>query len=775
MNLRDLVPPSPKVRGGFIPSPIAPKADGKRHLYFDCESHLITQEDRIPPLVCLQYAFDDDEPVILGGTHEEIATIRPLFLKWLDDPNIIFVSHGGFFDFSEMLELNNYKNGSTPEQDKLILKVVRAALAGRIRDTVVMAKLNAIEFDWLEFDRKMWTKPEFNLAYLAKRFTGQEVVGKTGPDIWRLRYKELHGLHPDLWPEAAREYALMDVVHLRDTYRQLRKNTYADEAFQTAVAWALYLMGLWGIHTDPVRVAAWSNYVEPKVAAVVKKLVALGLMRYNNPKLNTEKYGEAIAAAARAQGKEPRLTPKGKIAQDAKYVASLGAPFLLNKDTWREPRSPSQNEGVIKARVKKWYEDRGLTVPMTDGTKNEDGSWKSPPEVSIARDALEATDDPGLLMLAEIGEYATLISTFLPAFKRAKVLHPFWNPIVATGRVSVSAGKGTDAAGVNLNNIPTLVGFRECFVARPGYVYWDGDYDQAELCSFAQECIDKFGYSQMGEMIKTKRDLHSVIGVRLVHLFGESHLFSSSDPVEQEAEFKKGRKRGGKFYTWGQLAKADNFGLLGGLGEATFTEWARAQYGVNLQAGKFKPMKEAWLDTFPEARDLFAWVNAQTRTFDKKFTFVQHRSGRRRGGCNYTVGCNTGFQGLTSDGAKNALLKIFIEAHTEGSDIYGVRLVAFIYDEFLIEVRREIIDRAHERLKYLMKVGMEEYTPDVPAGSSAEVMLHWSKAAKLAVVDGKIVPYDEITEGLWSGLARFLGWTNESRGPSKGDGAVQKV
>ena len=751
MDLRSLARPA------HATAPTTKTTTG-RTLYFDCETHLITQEDRIPPLVCLQYAFDDDEPVILGGTHDAIETIRPLFLKWLDDPNIIFVTHGGFFDFSEMLELNDYKNGSTPEQDKLILKVVRAALAGRIRDTTVMAKLNAIEFDWLDFDRKMWTKPEFNLAYLAKRFTGQEVVGKTGPDIWRLRYKELHGLHPDLWPPAATEYALMDVVHLRNTYKQLRKNTYADEAFQTAVAWAMYLMGLWGIHTDPVRVQAWSNHVEPKVAAVVAKLVAMGLMRYNEAKLNTEKYGEAIAAAARAQGKEPKLTPSGKVASDAKYVASLGAPFLLNKAAWKEPQKPSKNESIIRDLVKNWYESRGLYVPMTEGTKNEDGSWKSPPEVSISRDVLEATDHPGLLMLAEIGEYETLISTFLPAFKRSKVLHPFWNVLVATGRVSVSGGKGNDAAGVNLNNIPTLLGFRECFVARPGHVFWDGDYDQAELCSLAQECIDKFGYSNLAEVIRTGKDIHSIFAVELVHLFGESRLFVGKTREEQYAEVKKAGKKGQKFYKWRQLAKAFDFGLPGGLGEVTFLEWALAQYGVTMPAEKFKPAKQAWLDVIPEVRDLFAWVSESTKTHDKRFTFTQHRSGRRRGGCNYTIGCNTGFQGLTSDGAKNALLKIFIEAHTEGSEIYGVRLVAFIYDEFLIEVPRAIIDRAHVRLRHLMKVGMEEYTPDVPASASAEVMLHWSKGAKLAVVDGKIVPYDEITESLWSGLARFLGW-----------------
>lgn len=764
MDLRDLVARKQAAQ------PVISKSNTTRLLYFDCESHLITQEDRIPPLVCMQYAFDDDEPVILGGTDEEIAKIRPLFLSWLDDPNITFVTHGGFFDYSQMLELNNYKNGSTPEQDVLILKIQAAALAGRIRDTVIMGRENAIEFDWMDFDRQMWVKqPPFTLEYLTKKFTGQVVQGKTGPDVWRLRYKELHGLHPDLWPEGAREYALFDVIYLRDTFKALSRNVYADEAFQTATAWGLYLMGLWGIHTDPIRVEAWSRYVEPKVAGVVKQLVAAGLMRYNAPKLNTELRAQAIESVCRARGVEPKRTPTGKVASDAKYLKSLDAPFLLDKSAWMEDQPPSKNEAAIKARVKAWYEGRGLDVPMTDGTRNEDGSVKSPPEISISRDVLEATcndqvpesqRDKELGLLAEIGEFETLMSTFLPAFKRARCLHPFWNVLVSTGRVSVSAGKGADAAGVNLNNIPTMLGVRECFVARPGYVFFDGDYEQAELCSLAQICIDKFGYSKLAEIIRSGRDVHTIFGIELVILFDEEHLFTSEDWEKRYKEFKSQSKKGGKFYPWRQLAKAFDFGLPGGLGQKTFLEWALATYGVTMPSEKFKPAKEAWLSVVPEVRDLFAWVSRRCKeSHDNKFTFTQHRSGRRRGGCNYTVGCNTGFQGLTSDGAKNALIKIIREAHTPGSDIYGCRIVAQIYDEFLIEVPRDLIDRAYPRLLQLMKEGMEEYTPDVPASATAEVMVHWAKNAKLAIIDGKIVPFDEITQGLWSGLARFLGWS----------------
>lgn len=728
-----------------------------RTFFFDCESHLITQEDRIPPLVCMQYAFDDDEPVILGGTEAEIARIRPMFLALLDDPSVMFATHGGFYDICQMLDLNQYKDPEFKAPDELILKVLDACLAGRVRDTTIMAKLNAIEFDWLDFDRKMRDRPKFNLAYLTKRFTGQEVKGKSGPDVWRLRYKELHGLHPDLWPEAAREYALMDVVHLRNTFRELDKNQYPDEAFQTAAGWCLYLMGLWGIHTDPERVEAWSSYVEPKVARVVKVLIEKGLMKPGARSLNTIKRGEAVDEVCKARGEVPKLTATGKIAQDVKYLRSLGVPILLEREPWLEDHPPSKNMSVIQTRVRGWYESRGLVVPMTEGTFNDDGTVKSPPEVSTARDVFEATDDPDLLMLAEIGEFETLISTFLPAFKRSRVLHPMWNPIVATGRVSVSAGP--DEAGVNLNNIPTMQGVRECFVARPGYVYWDGDYDQAELCSLSQECIDKFGYSRMAEVIRSGKDIHSVVGVTLVHEFGQGHLF---DPAEDEyAQFKRQGKKGGKFYQWRQLAKAFNFGLPGGLGKDTFIEWARKQYQVNMPPERFKPAKEAWLEVVPEVRDLFAWVGQRTReSYNDRFTFTQHRSGRRRGGCNYTVGCNTGFQGLTSDGAKNALIMIFRECHTVGSALYGCRLVAQIYDEFLVEVPRDRIDVAHPRLLELMKLGMEEYTPDVPARASAEVMKHWSKTAKLAVVKGKIIPSDEIMIGVWSGLARFLGWVH---------------
>lgn len=707
----------------------------------------------------MQSAYDDDAPVILGGTERSKSAAKLAFYEAVGNPDVTLVAHNGFYDYSRLIDLDDYWMPGARDKSQSIMQIMAMCLQGRIRDTLVMAKLNAIEFDWMSFDRVMWSKPKFSLAYLAKRFANITMTGKEGDDAWRLNYHKLDGQDPDTWPDAARQYALDDINHLRPVFRALAQNNYADEKFQTAAYWVFRLMELWGLRTSKERVEALKSKVIPYIEKANITLISEGLMRPGTPTRDTEAFEKYVKALCLAQGKDPQLTPTGRIVTSQKYLASFNVPLLLDKSAWQTPAEPVRNMKDIKMRVVNWYTSQGLPVPMVDKKPKDDDydfftggpdddaediEVEDPTEgVSTDREALSSTSDPALQLLGEIGKLKTLATTFIPKLEQGydNPIRPAWNGLVVTGRPSCYAGE----YGTNLLNQPREIrkgepGVRECYRAREGYVYIDGDAVQAELCGLAQICVDKFGYSQMGEIIRDGKDIHSWFGAFLCD--------RSYDEVVSGVKAYKAVKGGDPAYKWAadarQMAKPCNFGFPGGLGAKKFVKWARKQYEVLFTERQVKQYKGIWLQQFPEIQDYFDWVNDQINASNsKKFTYVQHRSGRRRGGCGFCDGANTGFQGIIADGVKNAMIKVFMACHTPGDDLFGSRLCAQIYDEMLLEAPIATASKAAVRFKKLFEEGINEYLPDVPATVEVEMMWNWSKLAKPVYnAAGELIPFD---------------------------------
>jgi hypothetical protein len=72
------------------------------------------------------------------------------------------------------------------------------------------------------------------------------------------------------------------------------------------------------------------------------------------------------------------------------------------------------------------------------------------------------------------------------------------------------------------------------------------------------------------------------------------------------------------------------------------------------------------------------------------------------------------------------------EEHATPSPLYGCRMVAFIHDEFVLEVP-EAVDQARAattRLLEVMVKGMGIYVPDVPIKAEPTLMARWYKEAE---------------------------------------------
>jgi DNA polymerase-1 len=344
--------------------------------------------------------------------------------------------------------------------------------------------------------------------------------------------------------------------------------------------------------------------------------------------------------------------------------------------------------------------------------------------VSTDREALVRTGHPALVALAELGGIDKLRKTYVPMLVQGTEvpINPAWNTLVESGR--------TSCREPNLQNLPRKGGVRECFVPRKGFIFSAADYSTLELCTLAQVCLDLFGWSSMADALHAGQDLHLRMAAAILGITYDEAKTRSKAKDPQVKEMR-------------QLAKAANFGYPGGLGAGSFSTYAHATYGVTVTEEESRALKAQWLAAWPEMRLFFDHVGEKLAMRDS-FDLVQPRSGRVRGGVGYCDGCNSHFQGLAADGAKAAMFYIQQESYTGFSELwtreehatpsplYGCRMVAFIHDEFVLEVP-EAIDLARAattRLLEVMVQGMGIYVPDVPIKAEPTLMTRWYKDAE---------------------------------------------
>jgi hypothetical protein len=133
-------------------------------------------------------------------------------------------------------------------------------------------------------------------------------------------------------------------------------------------------------------------------------------------------------------------------------------------------------------------------------------------------------------------------------------------------------------------------------------------------------------------------------------------------------------------------------------------------------------------------------------TSEAERTYLFRVSNRARYLRKYTVGCNTPFQGISADGAKEAVIQAFQECYfMKKSPLYGCKPIMFVHDEIVLEcpyedteAGRASASKAAMRLSTVMEQCMERYTPDVPAVAEPTLSMHWTKDAESDIIDGVV-------------------------------------
>lgn len=358
--------------------------------------------------------------------------------------------------------------------------------------------------------------------------------------------------------------------------------------------------------------------------------------------------------------------------------------------------------------------------------------------VSLSEEACQASCDPVLEAYQRYGSHKNLLSR-LQGLKKGydTPINARFNSLVETGRTSCTIGsKGGPTNGYQLQNMRRVPGERECFVPQhKGNVFCACDYDSFELCTLSQVCLWVLGFSELGEAIKAGLDPHLSMAANILRMpyLDAQQLYKQGDEKVSQAR---------------QGSKIANFGYPGGMGAQSFVQYARG-YGMELTVLEAEELKAHWLDTWREMPQYFAWINqhqwatVRRKKYDIDVTTVrQFRSNRLRGGCSYTVACNSYFQGLAADAAKAAGWALMREC--EAGELQGWGVWNFIHDEYILEGPAEDAHRAAQVIKRVMESAAQEWIPDIPISASPALMRRWRKEAKPVFNQvGELIPWED--------------------------------
>jgi DNA polymerase-1 len=713
-----------------------------RVIAFDTETNLIRPGRTAPPMTCMtwQEATDFENGVFAEAKICLHSAAYLLMKEWLADPEVLLVGHNVAFDMAVFCA----------EFPDLLPAVFAAYEADRITDTMLRAKIIDIAtgryrgFAEEQPDgSEKWIKIDYSLAVSARRYA-EMPIKKEG---FRMFYAPFRNVSLNRWTEHARDlqnrgagwlsgasdaelddlcaafgdtakfkkevagmiaarpeeavsYPLddaratmacfvaqqEDADFLRDEFRQARK------------AWWLHLTSAWGLRTSARGVASLQMQTEREAREIEAKLVASGLIR---------KDGTRDTKLAKAR----MLEACGWVFDEGqgKYVPRPCTKEGMHADCAEHPELHAACAKVLPLR-------------LTDSG-----------EPSLDSDACKAADDELLKLYAELTSLKTVLNKDIPALAKATVY-----PIHT--RFDMAETTRTTSSGPNIQNWRTLFGIRECFVPRPGNVFYQADYSSFELCALAQRCLDLFGHSALADMLNAGIDPHSTFAAKLAGMaYADLH----------KAAKDKDHPLHDKAYSARQVAKAFDFGAPGGLGmkrkrggeEATLITFARKGYGVEITHEELAEYGRTWHDTFPEMREYFAYVTSLMHGGEG--TLECPRSGAIRGGVRYTSACNDGFQRLAANAAGRAGFLIARACYDDArSPLFGSRIVNFVHDEFIGEGREHVAADCAEELSRLMVLGASEWIPGVKLAAEPCLMRVWSKDAKtLRDAAGRLVPW----------------------------------
>lgn len=544
--------------------------------------------------------------------------------------------------------------------------ITNCVLLDRIHDTMLREKLYTLSTEGTVHGKK----GKYSLAGLAKKYLGRDLsLFKSGPDVWRLRYGELHNVPLEKWPQAAIDYPILDVEITHNVYLEQEKLRKPDgvgsmntEHLQVAADFILDLISKERFKLDIDAVEELRSKIETDLLPIREKLIELGyasITKKGSYRKNDKKFRE--------------------------YLCNNYSAMLFNSDSKDLWTVPSLKQGRSQIRI------------------DEEALSKYP------------HDDELIKLRKESSILEKYLSTYVAKFEKAGDYQHFeYDALKETGRTSGF-----------MQLIPKEGGIRECFYD-PNYYIVAIDYSALELCTVAQAMYETFGWSKVREFLNdgdNPVDIHSVVGC---------HLEAYDKGIEPDFKsFIKRRAEGcPEAKNYRNRGKPVGLGFFGGLGCETMCKVARSQ-GVDMTLDQAEAAKAVHSDLFPEIVHYLrsyerSFIN---QLKEDPLNYGYSVNGRYRSKCTY-ASCANGYsmQSRAADGAKEVMKLLLRELLLQEK---GIKPWAFIHDEFLFKVSKDkSIDEVKclsQLASDLMVTGMQKLCPDVRITVEASIMERWTK------------------------------------------------
>lgn len=735
---------------------------------FDYETYPLGPHALTPKPVCLSAVINADpeaelpDQLTLGEDELELATSGDGDLEELADELLTkvdkLVGHNTAFDLAVM---GASAAGGLKSHD-VWRKIFEAVAQNKVSDTMIREKLlNLAQYGRLKYlptpngaDREV----KYNLTALVNHYLGLgleektkvrkgEVVGDA--DAWRLNYDVLDGKPLTEWPEDAIEYSVMDSVYPTLIWRHQQRRAervqhdigvdpLGVESFRVMSNLALYLLSAVGVLVDGEEYSRIRQEVDDALQPRnLELLVKEGILRPGSPPV-----------------------PYANGASDCQNRGNCSKPACECPPKMTKGKAPS----VDKKRLEAFVRELGQKNPKVGLRFTDKGN------LQVDRAFLDdhAHRSPVLAQYLERAKVAKLKNTYLPAMEwphgsgqPSDIIHASFDVLKETGRTSSFAS--TVYPSWNGQNPHPRV--RSVIKPRPGYVLYSVDYDGMELVTLAQKCYTLFGHSVLRDVINKygasaghtylgahlafylDEDVHDVVieecgptpdGEQLYEVFDK---FRASESAEVRKLFKHYRT----------FAKPTGLGYPGGLGPATFVDYAHATYGIECDEELASELRELWHKTFPEMRLYLDWINESCPDPNHAEAYAYLTPlGMYRANASYCAAANGA--GLQSPGAEGALLGLCaVQEATFATpdsilydDSHGPRHrgLLFLHDELVGEAREDVAHEVAHEVARLMVESMKLVTPDVTPSASPVLMTRWSKAAEPTFDEsGRLIPW----------------------------------
>lgn len=292
-------------------------------------------------------------------------------------------------------------------------------------------------------------------------------------------------------------------------------------------------------------------------------------------------------------------------------------------------------------------------------------------------------------------------------------------------RAKGDPGKGTIWPGTgNVQNLPRpnpqhphTLGWRECIIPRPGFLFAVADFGGLELATIGECATHAFGFSRLAEIIREGRDAHAIMAASLAGCRPEAMEYALAGHAGKEAK--------GAAKAFRQTAKPANFGLPGGMGVKRFVSMCWDEHGLRITEEEAWRIKRAWQATWPE---MLLWLELAGRKADYQEPVVVLGTGMVRNTQAFCEIANTPFQALGAVIATDAW--IAVQRECEIGRMQGAHVVLFAHDELVTEVPESRAEEYARIQSEIMEDASKARLTYTHTKAEPMLMRRWQKGAE---------------------------------------------